>query len=119
MMLAEAVRIRRALRSEVCVTCEKRPAGSEAWKSSIGRACEFECTIFNNVQTLSQIVELAEGDISSDLVAATRDKVCANCHACTQPLQKRFHACSCPLKDNHEKVTGLIEAIVMPACGCD
>ena len=119
MLLIEALRIRRALRSDICVTCEKRPVGSEAWTSSIDRPCEVECTIFNNVQKLSQIVELAEGDASSDLVAATRNHVCANCHACTQPLQQRFYACSCPLKVNHDKVTGLIEAIVMPACGCD
>jgi hypothetical protein len=119
MLVDHALRIRRSIRSQICVGCDKRPAGSEKWSGLVHRPCELECTVFNNVQRLAQIVEIAEGDPRADLVAAIRDGVCPDCHSCTQPLEQRFYQCNCPLKLNHQKVTGLIEAIVMPVCGCD
>jgi hypothetical protein len=119
MLFDHALRIRRSIRSNICVNCDKRPAGSDKWAAEVHRPCELECTVFNNVPKLAQIVELAEGDANVDLAAAIRDGICIDCHTCQKPLDQRFYACSCALRMNHQKVTGLIEAIVMPACGCD
>lgn len=119
MLLDQTTRIERAVRDKICVECERRPAGSEQWANHMPRPCEVECPIFANVEGLVRVVNQAADQPRTVLPTLLRNGICLNCHACRTPLADRFTGCQCSLRTHHQRVAGLIEAIVIPASGCD
>ncbi|CAN5520040.1 hypothetical protein BH10PLA1_BH10PLA1_07590 [soil metagenome] len=113
--------IRQSLRAHVCVACDDRPEGSATWRSNIQRPCEDQCTIFGNLHRLEQLVSNAEGDPHVDLHQEVREAICLNCHSCKSEgrLGERDANCTCPLKMNQDKVTGLLQTLLMPVSGSD
>jgi len=113
--------IRQSLRGNVCVICNDRPEGSAAWGRKIHRTCEETCTIFQNLERLEQLVLEAEGDPQVDLPWGIRKAICLNCHTCKSPglLGEQDALCTCPLKVNQDKVTGLLQTLLMPVSGSD
>jgi len=103
------------------VDCVDRPEGSATWDPKVKRPCEPNCTIFGNLERLEQIVDTAEGDSHVDLVRAIRGTICLNCHTCKSAgrIGEREDQCTCPLNVNHEKVTGLLQTVLMPVSGSD
>jgi hypothetical protein len=113
--------VRQSLRAHICVGCEDRPEGSADWTPKMERPCEHSCTIFANLLRLEQIVDKAEGDAHVNLLGSIRETICLNCHTCESKgkIGQREDQCTCPLNLNHEKVTGLLQTLLLPVSGSD
>ncbi len=110
-----------SLRTHVCVGCEIRPSGSEAWGAKVQRPCEDKCTIFANLQSIEQIVGTAGPDDREALHDQFQETICLNCHVCQSKgdLGERHHSCTCPLRLNEEKVVNVIDGILQAASDKD
>ncbi|CAN5523219.1 hypothetical protein BH10PLA1_BH10PLA1_12450 [soil metagenome] len=103
-----------AMRSTVCPTCEKRPAGSELWTQHAARPCEGECPVFGSINRLLGIAKAVDRDPPGATEKAVTSVVCSKCTSSAAPGEycpDRL-ACSCPLFCHTTRVLDVLEKLV-------
>jgi hypothetical protein len=110
--LPETARL--AIRSTICPTCERRPAGSESWVAQQARPCEGGCAIFTSLNRLLGIASSHDLDGFGECEDAITDVVCPNCTVSRAPGEycPSRVACSCPLFCSSVRVLEVLEKIV-------
>lgn len=75
----ELVETRRALRSQVCMECHRRPPGSDMLGPKAARSCEGACEVFNCLPRLVAMVHRFGGEPPCGYRAAIQSLICTDC----------------------------------------
>lgn len=104
--------MQRAIRVSVCPICFNRPPKSEGYGADVPRTCEPQCTIFQNLPSVKEIVDRAEPS-AGVLKQAVQKSVCPACQISPAPGNccPNRSTDTCPLGRYRDKVADILGRI--------